>query len=200
MMHFITVQSTFLLWFNVQLGSRNHFTSMSHKPLSATTCQISLPWIRRPHSFRRFSSPASPPWWWCPCRLPGPKAFPPISKSVLGRAVTWRRGCVNCFLRFPQLNCSCPAAQARKGKSQKIVNKPLIRVTALPSISIWSSEQSKFLTKRLHEYRINLHFSHHCDIQAIFKGEILISDVFSSPGSGSCVWIAAFCWFRIRIC
>ena len=58
---FITVQSTTRFWFNEQLGSRNHFTSMSHKPLSATTCQISLPWIRRPHSFRRFSSPASPP-------------------------------------------------------------------------------------------------------------------------------------------
>ena len=44
-------------------------------------------------------------------------------RDVLGRAETWVRGFVACFLRVPQLYCSFPAAQASKRNSQKMVYK-----------------------------------------------------------------------------
>ena len=43
--------------------------------------------------------------------------------QILGHAVPWVRGFVKCSLTVPQLNCSFPAAQTSKGKSQKVVNK-----------------------------------------------------------------------------
>ena len=49
---------------------------------------------------------------------------------LLGRAVTWVRCFVKCFLRVPQLFCSFPAAQGSKGK---LCTKPLAQVTARPS-------------------------------------------------------------------
>ena len=50
----------------------------------------------------------------------------PVS-CVPGRAATWRRGFVNCFLRVPQLYWSCACCPGRHG--ELLFTKPLLQIT-----------------------------------------------------------------------
>ena len=43
--------------------------------------------------------------------------------AVPGRAATWVRGCIDCFLRVSQLFCSFPPAQASRENSHKLLTK-----------------------------------------------------------------------------
>ena len=63
-------------------------------------------------------------------------AFSMNNILLLGGAVIWRSGFAKCFLKVTELFCSFPAAVPRRvrGTLRKLFTKPLLQVTALPSV------------------------------------------------------------------
>ena len=73
-----------------------------------------------------------------------------LISSVQSGAEGWGKGFVTCFLRVPQafgLNCSCHAAQARKGNFQKICYKPIIQPAA-PDFDLKAEHEYLYIWKK----------------------------------------------------